>query len=290
MRRLDTICLAMACLLVSACQGRPKGPTLVPTVILPPASPSPTDTVGGSALLRVILTPAEQALPAGASASFSARIAGWSTVLGVPWWSVQRLPQGMQAEFVTQASLSEIILVVLTTCPLEPGRHAFTVQATISGTVFSAEASLRVTERPQESQPGTLQGTFTANTISVRRGGPSTEQYGPFQILQFCAGTQPRMLRVAVQSATSDVGTPLTEPPRFAVFRLLLWPPPSHLQTMSGSYVANAVEEAQSSNGGLEWSIRDGAYCLVFLRSPLEMSLPAEKRPAKVTYTLQITP
>ena len=112
-------------------------------------------------------------------------------------------------------------------------------------------------------------------------------EYGPFLVVQFCADVPSRKLRVIVQSATSEAGTPLGEAPRFSLFHSLVWPAPDSIQTASGGYKANALEVAQNDGWALEWDVGDGVYMLVFQRSPFEDAYPPEKRPASVMYTVE---
>jgi len=198
------------------------------------------------------------------------------------------LPPGVTAEFLVDANPANSTLVISTSCTTPPGFYVLDILATISETTSLAQATVNVADRLVPSQPGSFTGSFTVNTIDVLRGGPSTLQYGPFLVLKFCDSAQARKLKVSVQSATSDAGTPLAEPPRFSLFRSLVWPAPDYIQTMSGGYRANAREVAQSGDWSLEWNITDGLYVLVFQRSPFEASLPPEKRPASVVYSVEI--
>lgn len=235
----------------------------------------------------VFLEPAMQTLPAGASASFSVSVPEWRESWGPLYWSVVGLPPGITAEFWSTARPFYRTLVIDTSCATPPGSYVLDIQVTISETTYTANITVEVTGHLEESQPGSFTGSFTANTFGVSRGGPTTFVYGPFLVLQFCESTQPRKLKVTVQSATSDAGTPMAEPPPFSLFRSAVWPVPDHIQTNTG-YVANAKEVAQNEVGNLEWNITEGLYVLVFQRSPLEASRPPEQRPASVTYSVEI--
>ncbi len=198
------------------------------------------------------------------------------------------LPPGVDFEFLPDAVPAKSTLVINTSCATAPGSHVFDVWATISETMQMAKVTVNIVDSLVDSQPGSYTGSFTLNTIGVSRGGPSTYQYGPFLVLQFCGTGQPRKLTVEVQSAISEADTPLAQPPRFSLFRSMVWPVPDHIQTMSGGYQANAREVAQSDGWNLEWDIADGLYVVAFQRSPFEDSLPANERPASVAYRVEI--
>lgn len=268
----------------------PIPPTSTPSLPLTPTTPpTPQPEVTFTAVpLSVSITPAEATLPAGASTSFFVSVSPWT--LGVPFpRSIVGLPSGVTAKFLAHPIPSTSTLVINTSCTTPPGFYTIGIQETISETTPLAQATLNVTDRLVSSQPGLFTGSFTANTIHVRRGGPSTMEYGPFLVLTLCDGVQPRKLKVSVQSATSDAGTPLAEPPRFSLFRSLVWPAPDSIQTSTCCY-PNAHEVAQSDGWSLEWDIADGVYVLVFQRSPFEDSYPPEKRPASVVYSVEIVP
>ncbi len=80
----------------------------------------------------------------------------------------------------------------------------------------------------------------------------------------------------------------MAESPRFGLFKSLEFPAPDFIQTVSGGYRANVQEVASNDSWNLKWKIADGVYVLVFQRSGLMSSWPAEKRPAAVTYSVDL--
>jgi len=248
------------------------------------STPSPT-----AVPFTVSITPAAQTLPAGASASFFASVPQWTSSWPGVRWSVAGLPSGVTAEFLRDAVPAKAQLVLSTSCTTPPGSYVFDLQATVAETTQAAKVTLNVGERLSESQPGSFAGSFKINAIRIRRGGPSTEKYGPFLLLAFCDSTPPRKLRVTIQTVTSDAGKPMPEPPGFSLFSSLVWPAPSWLQTDSVNG-ATAKDVAKSTGWILDWSISGGVYILAFERSPLDDALPPENRPAAVTYGVEIVP
>ena len=124
------------------------------------------------------------------------------------------------------------------------------------------------------------------NTVEVRRGGPSTLAYGPYLVLPFCLGGGQHQLRVIVETVVSESGASLPNTTPVMLLRALTWPLPQSYQTMGGGYSPNAAL-VRAGTGWLDWELEEGLYILVFLRSPLDDTLPPEQRPASLTYRLE---
>lgn len=293
--------VVVACLPAALTQ-RAAPPTDIATIaILNTAIPTtrPTTTLPATATLEsappsvatpsaVTITPTEQTLPAGASTTFFVSALKWTSGSPAVRWSVAGLPAGVTSEFMPDANPANSTLVVNTTCAATRGSYGIDVLARILQTTQFVKAKVNVGDRLVESRPGTFTGSYNANRIGVGHGGPGTYRYGPFVVLQFCDSAVPRMLNVRVQSATSDAGTPLAEPPSFTLFKSLVWPVPDYIQTLSAGYHADAREIAFGDGWSLKWTISGGVYVLAFLRSPFDDGKPPEKRPASVTYTVEI--
>lgn len=247
--------------------------------------PAPSSTTVSSS---VTITPAEQTLPAGASTTFLVSAHKWTSGSPAVRWSVAGLPAGVTSEFLPDANPANSTLVVNTRCATPRGSYSIDVQATISQTMQIVKTKVNVADRLVESRPGSFTGSYKANTIGVGHGGPSTYRYGPFVVLQFCDNVVPQTLNVRVQSATSVAGTPLAEPPSFTLFKSLVWPVPAYIQTVSAGYHADAREIAFGDGWSLKWTISGGVYVLAFLLSPFDDGKPPEKRPASVTYSVEI--
>jgi len=260
------------------------------------AMPSPTldatrasQSEGPSPPFSISITPEVQTVPAGASTTFVVSVPEWTSSRPPVRWSVGHLPSGLAAEFLPYTIPSQAPMIISAACATPPGEYTFDVQAEIGETTQIAKVTVKVGERLVESQPGSFTGSFTENTIVVRRGGPTSLKRGPFVVLAFCESARPRTLRVMVNSARSDAGTTMHEAPPFTLFRSLVWPAPDSIQTMTGGYRANAREVARSSGWDLAWDITNGVCILAFERSPLEDSQPPEDRPASVSYRVDIT-
>ncbi|MDE3090437.1 MAG: hypothetical protein KGJ80_13730 [Chloroflexota bacterium] len=236
----------------------------------------------------VTITPTEQTLPAGAATSFFVGVPQWHPGLAPIHWSVSGMPSRVTAEFLPDAFPANSTLVLDSPCALPQGNYTFEVQATISQTMQSVKAQLDITDRLTDTRPDSATASLAADLITVRRGGPSTARTGPFRLLAFCESAESRTLVVQIQSATTEAGTSATEPPHFTLFKSLVWPAPTSIQTVSGGYRANAREVANSDGWDLKWNTRHGVYVLAFLQSPFEIGQPAEKRPSSVTYRLDL--
>ncbi len=271
--------LFFALLLGVGCASQPVAPAAVP-----PSAPTPTVVWQPS----ILVEPGAQTIPAGASASFALTLP--EAIAGAAQWSVLDVPAGVTTEFQSSANPANVTLVVQTMCALPAGRITLNVQAVGAEKTYRAPVALDLAGRLADAPGGTFTGSFAENTLALRRGGPTTLQTGPFTVLQFCESASPRALAVVVESATSDAGTPLRDPVRFALFRSFVYPVPDFLQTMGGGYRANAFEVAQSRDNQLGWNVMPGVYLLVFQRSPLEDARAAEQRPAAVRYRIQVTP
>lgn len=269
----------------------PPTETMVPTST--PAVPSPTAS-SPSQPSAVSITPLEQTLPAGASTSFSLNIPEDTDGASSPvHWSVEGLPPGATAEFLPDVDCDRPTLVIHTACSMPQGSHAIDVLSEVSQRTSAVRPTIKIAGSLTSSQSGSFTGSFAygEETIDILRGGSSTLQYGPFTVLQSCESDHPRKLKVTVESATSDAGTPLVEPPSFSFLQSLVWPVPDEVQVIGSgaAFKPNAQEVAQSDGWTLEWDIEPGLYLLVFQRSPFEDSNPAEERPASVTYRVAIS-
>ncbi len=201
-----------------------------------------------------------------------------------PTWSVSGLPPGATAQFLRISDSSYRDLAVLTSCLMRPGTYNLTILASTPGITQSIPARLEVKAPLPDSELGTFTRSFKDHTVTVRRGGPSTERIGPFQVLHLCDTAIPRKLKITIQAATSEAGTPLTASPRFTLLRLLEETAPQYIAVDVGTYTPNALEVVPSDGG---YSVSGGPYMLVFDEYPARSSDPPEKRPATVTYRLE---
>jgi hypothetical protein len=234
----------------------------------------------------VSVTPAGLTLPAGAAATVMASLSEWQQSWPAPTWSLVGLPRGSSSATQTLANPANVLVQIRTTCSVAPGTYPLELTITSGTASQSARFYLTVAGSLSDSAPTTMKGSFSENTIDIRRGGPSTLTFGPYVTLSFCDSTQERRLRVTLIQATTALGAPLpqTALPRLSLFSISVWPVPQSIQTMSGGYAPNARQVAASQGWSLEWPIEGGLYVLAFERSPLATGDPL----AYVTYTVEI--
>lgn len=232
----------------------------------------------------VSVTPAGVFLPAGAAATVLAQVPQWQASWPSLTWSLVGPPPGSSSAIEPGANPANVSVQMRTACTVAPGTYPLELTASSGANRARARFYMTVGGSLGDSQPTTLVGSFSENTMDVRRGGPSTLAYGPYVVLTFCDSAQARRLRVTLSQATTAAGGAVSVPPRFSLFASHVWPAPPSIQTMSGGYVPNARQVATNQGWSLEWPIEGGLYLLVFERSPLEGGEP----PAYVTYTVDI--
>jgi hypothetical protein len=260
-------------------------PSPAPTVT---PSPAPTATSEG---LPLIISPDVLALPTGVSARYTISVLpGWEGD-APPTWSAEGLPPGVTAQFLTGwGHPAEGPLQIDTPGSLPEGTYTFEVSAAAADKTWRAQAALEVLPCRESVETGSFARSIATDAITHTQGGPSTLTYGIVSPpLQFCAAATARTLRVAIESATSEAGIPLDEPPGFVLYRSLEWP--AEDIAPNGGYVPNVTPVAESDGGTLTWEITPGVYLLYFPESGFltQNAQPFAAYPeVSVTYRVEI--
>jgi hypothetical protein len=206
-------------------------------------------------------------LPAGASARYTISVLpGWEGD-APPDWSVEGLPPGVTAQFLTGwGHPAEGPLQIDTPGSLPEGTYTFEVSAAAPDKTWRARATLEILPCRESVETGSFARSMATDAITHTRGGPSTLTYGIISPpMQFCAAATARSLRVTIESATSETDAPLDAPPGFVLYRSLAWPAGDIAPI--GGYVPNVSAVAESDGGTLTWEIAPGVYLLYFPES-----------------------
>jgi hypothetical protein len=242
---------------------------------------------------QIGITPGTLTLSAGDSACFNvSALANWDGET-LPSWSVYGLPTGATAEFKgqTAGNPTDGCLQIDTPCSTSEGKYPLEVTAAVPGKMWKAQVTLEIAAC-EEFKPGVYTKSMD-ELISVIVAGKPDFINGLAVPLQVCCGSQPRKLKVTIESATSEAGTPLTTPPRFYLFYSLVRPAPDFINAHSD--VSRNVERDYVINSGwsLEGTVTPGPYLLVFEHdSYADLVYPRQPRdvPKSVTYRLEVVP
>jgi len=239
----------------------------------------------------MIVTPGTLTLSAGESACFGvSALANWDGQT-LPTCSVHGLPAGASADFKGQTAGNPTsgCLQVYTPCGIAEGKHPLEVTAAVPGRLWTAQPTLTITTCA-ESEPGVYTKVMD-RLISVMVAGKPDFINGLPVPLQVCCASEPRKLKVTIESAISEAGTALRTPPRFYLFYSLVRPAPDFVN--AHSEVSRNVERdyVTSSGWSLEAGARPGLYLLVFEHdsyADLVNPRQPEDIPICVTYRLEM--
>ena len=237
------------------------------------------------------ITPGTLTLSAGDSACFDvSALASWDGVT-LPSWSVRGLPAGASAEFTGQSAGNPTsgCLRIDTPCTIAQGDYPLEVTAAVPGRIWTAQVTLGIAAC-EEFEAGIYSKPMDELITVIVAGKPDFIN-GVAVPLQVCCASQPRKLKVTIESATSEAGTPLTVPPRFYLFYSLVRPAPDFIN--AHSEVSRNVERdyVTSSGWSLEGAARPGLYLLVFEHdsyADLVNPRQPEDIPRSVTYRLEM--
>jgi hypothetical protein len=268
--------------LVPATATEAPQPTVVPTSV---QAVNPTQPV--AVLPPLVVSPSAQALPAGSSASF--RVNADDACAHSYTFQAQGLPAGITAEFLGDATPCRNTLVLTVPVAAAPGSYSVQVVAMQTDTSLSTSTQIALTVTGcQEFQQGEFSQTIQSNLVTLITAGKPSIEHGLLVPLQVC---QDRLLRVTLTSATSEAGTPMATPPRFYLYRSLVWPAPSTI-TAHGLWPNVKVPRINSDGWQLQGTIGPGLYLLVFERD--YYTIPAitdpASFPASVTYRIEAGP
>jgi hypothetical protein len=257
-------------------------PTAVPTK--PSSTPTPTPT--NSPLL--VIDPAAQTFPAGSSVQFAIRADQTGDSSGYSYW-VEDLPAGVTADFLYSAAPYEKTLILHTAGSLPVGQYAVTIWATVGRSQpVASHVTLDVTSCT-EFQPGEFTQSIQSNLITLITAGKPYYEEGLLVPVQVCGRDQVRQIRVTLETAVSEAGTMMATPPRFCIYRCLVWPAPTGIDTHT-AWAVNATGRVDSTGWELDGKATAGLYLLVFERNRYPPTSDPERIPASVTYRLEIVP
>lgn len=253
---------------------------------MPPTTSQPASDLGAA----LMVTPTLQALPAGSSAQFGLAIVP-SCHTTPNAFGVDPLPAGWTAEFLGSPIPCKETLVLSTAEIAGPGRYSVRVTAA-SETASSAWAELTLEIVPCiEFQSGEFTQATDSNLVASITAGKPAIEHGLLIPLQVCGGQPDRRLLVTLGEVISEAGSRMTVPPRFYLYRSLVWPEPDRIVAHGAPGLLN-VRLPRTENEGwqLEADITPGLYLLVFERDYYGSSPDRQTIPASLTYRLKILP
>ena len=270
-------------------------PTRTSTPITTSSSTPTITAIAGLSLpveaLPMGITPGTLTLSAGDSACFNvSALADWDRETQ-PSWSVYGLPTGATAEFKGQTAGNPTsgCLQIDTPCFIAEGEYPLEVTATVPGKIWKAQVTLGIAAC-EEFKPGVYTKSMD-ELISVIVAGKPDFINGLAVPLRVCCGSQPRKLKITVESATSEAGTPLTKPPRFYLFYSLVRPAPNFIDAHKDEFRNVKRDYMTNSGWSLEETITPGLYLLVFEHdSYTDLVYPRQPGdvPKSVTYRLEM--
>jgi len=270
-------------------------PSETPTPTTPEHTPTAVWTATPTAtpvkVLAMIVTPGTLTLSAGDSACFNvSALANWDGQT-LPMWSVHGLPAGASADFKGQTAGNPTsgCLQVHIPCSIAEGEYPVQVMAIVPGKVWTAQVTLTIASC-EEFEPGVYTKVMDGLITVIVAGKPDFID-GLAVPLQVCCSAQPRKLRVTIESATSEAGTPLVQPPRFYLFYSLVRPAPDFVDAHSAVSRNVKPDYVRSSGWSLEGTATPGLYLLVFEHdSYADVVNPRQPEdvPDSVTYRLEM--
>jgi hypothetical protein len=254
-------------------------PTSTPTPLAPG-----TSAQGTAALTFLKAMPVAQTFPAGSTVMVGLSTDPNSKGIAYDYW-VEGLPGGITANFQASAAPYERRLFLDTSGTLAPGPYIFYAAASAgqSRPVY-AQITLNVTSCT-EFPSGVFTESVQSNLIGLSTAGKPSWEEGLLVRLQVCASDEVRRLRVTLEAAVSEAGTPMTTPPRFYLFRSLEWSAPGYIDTHNR---ANAARLEDAIGWELEYEMDPGLWLLVFERARYLSSDDPEDIPSVVTFRLTI--
>jgi hypothetical protein len=178
-------------------------------------------------------------------------------------------------------------LVLETAGSLPPGTYPLRVTARLDGQLAASVPATLTVASCVELEPGEFTQAISSNLVPLITAGKPSIEHGLLVPLQVCAGTEPRRLQVSLERALSEAGTTMATPPRFYIYRSLVWPAPEAIQTHN-YWAANAAERVDAAGWELERGVMPGLYMLVFERDRYGSSTDAGDIPAAVTYRVAL--
>lgn len=163
------------------------------------------------------------------------------------------------------------------------------VTAAVPGTTWKAQVTLAITTC-EEFRPGVYTKSMDDLILVILAGKPDFT-HGLAIPLQVCCGAQSRKLRVTIESATSEAGTPLKQPPRFFLFYSLVRPAPGSIDAHNSEFSSVEKDYTTSNGWSLEATIVPGLYLLVFEHDSYALLIhprTASDIPQSVTYRLEL--
>jgi hypothetical protein len=263
----------------SATATRTRAPTATRTVA---PTPTATPTPVGLTFLEAS-PPLVQTCPAGSTVLFGLRTDPIGP--GIRYW-VEGLPSEITAFFLGNPAPYINTLALETSGALAPGAYEVHPAAAIGDQrpVF-AQIGLEVTACT-EFHTGVFTQELQSNLVQLYTAGKPSREEGQLVPLQVCASEQARRLKVTLEGAISQAGTPMTTPPRFYIFRSFVWPAPDCIVTHN--YGVNASRAADAIGWEMELDITPGLWLLVFEQARFGSSEDPHDIPAIVTYRLEL--
>ncbi|HSR30539.1 MAG TPA: hypothetical protein VLY63_08230 [Anaerolineae bacterium] len=252
-----------------------------------PATTSQPPSNFGAAL---IVTPTLQTLPAGSSAEFGLAIVP-SCQTESNAFGVDQLPAGWTAEFLGSPIPCKETLVLNTPGTARPGSYSIRATATPETDLFTW-AELTVEILPcVEFQTGEFSQAMHANLVTLVTGGKPSVEHGLLVPLQVCGAEPGRRLLVTLTEVISEAGSRMASPPRFYLYRSLVWPEPNSIVAHGAPGTLNVgLPRTENEDWQLEAEITPGLYLLVFERDYYGSSPHPETIPASLTYRLETLP
>jgi hypothetical protein len=238
----------------------------------------------------LIVTPTLQTLPAGSSAEFGLAIVP-SCQTQPDAFGVAQLPAGWTAEFLGSPIPCAENLVLHTAGTARPGSYSIRVTAAPEA-ALSAWAELTVEILPcVEFQTGEFSRAMDSNLVTLVTAGKPAIEHGLLVPLQVCDAEPGRRLLVTLTEVISEAGSQMASPPRFYLYRSLVWPEPNNIMAHGAPGMLNVgLPRTENEGWQLEAEVPPGLYLLVFERDYYGSSTDPETIPASLAYRLEALP
>jgi hypothetical protein len=211
----------------------------------------------------LISEPASITFPAGSSGRVVVKMAECDQQSAA--FETPTLPFGITAEFLVGPTPCEQVLVLHTNVSLLPGEYTIAVTRRSSANRTASGQVTVQTTACIELQSGEFTSDIRSNLITLVTAGKPAIEHGLLVPLQFCGE---RQLTIELLSATSEVGTSMTTPPRFYLYRSWVWPPPDAILANAAMPGTTNVAMPRIDSSGWQLTTRVPAcmYLLVFER------------------------
>jgi hypothetical protein len=255
-----------------------------------PANMPPTPQPASDPDAALIVTPTLQALPTGSSAQFGLAIVP-SCQTQPDAFGVDQLPAGWTAQFLGSPVPCKETLVLNAASAASPGRYSIRVTAAPEP-ALTAWAEITVEILPcVEFQTGEFSRAMQSNLVTLVTAGKPAIEHGLLVPLQVCGAEPGRRLRVTLTEVVSEAGSPMASPPRFYLYRSLVWPEPDSIVAHGAPGMLNVgLPRTENEGWQLEAEVTPGLYLLVFERDSYGSSPDCETIPASLTYQLETLP